>query len=167
MHLLVVRHAIAVERDPADTEASDAERQLTGRGARKMRRAADGLRRVVPNIDLIATSPLVRAVETGEILSAAYGDIERVQTTVLSPGSPPEAFGSWVTRQEVSETLAVVGHEPDLSMLIGWLLCGAPRSMIELKKGAACLLDCGDRPAPRAATLLWSLRPGQLRRLRR
>src|SRR5882724_2462532 len=67
VRLLVVRHAIA--EDPAvfaATGRSDAERPLTEKGRRRMRRVARGLKKLVPAIDGLATSPLVRAVETAE-----------------------------------------------------------------------------------------------------
>src|SRR5262245_49797749 len=60
MHLLVVRHAIAEDKDVfARTGRSDDLRPLTDDGRAKMRRAADGLRSVAPEVDLVATSPLV------------------------------------------------------------------------------------------------------------
>ena len=51
---------------------SDDLRPLTADGKRDMREAARGLRNVVPRLDLLATSPLVRAIETAEILGATY-----------------------------------------------------------------------------------------------
>jgi phosphohistidine phosphatase SixA len=62
--------------------------------------------------------------------------------------------------------VAVVGHEPDLSGLVSWLLAGAARPLVALGKGAACLLEL-EKPAARTATLLWLLPPRGLRRLGR
>ena len=148
-------------------EASDAERPLTAKGKSRMRRGAKSLRVLVPQIDLLATSPLVRAQETAEIISEVYGDLEIVETSSLAPGEPPEAFAQWLGSQTPpGDTVAIVGHEPGLSLLTSWLLAGATRSIVELKKGGAVLLDCPGGPTPAAATLLWSLRPGHLRALR-
>jgi phosphohistidine phosphatase len=63
-------------------------------------------------------------------------------------------------------TIAAVGHEPHLSGLVSLLLTGRAGAVIELKKGAACLLDLGEQPAAGKARLLWALTPAQLRRLR-
>jgi phosphohistidine phosphatase len=61
MELLVVRHAVAEERDAfAKTGSDDAERPLTPAGRRKFERGARGLRRAAPSIDLLATSALTR-----------------------------------------------------------------------------------------------------------
>ena len=62
MQLLVIRHAIAVEReDFARTGKDDRLRPLTDEGRKKMKQGAKGLRQLAPRIDLLATSPLTRA----------------------------------------------------------------------------------------------------------
>jgi len=63
--------------------------------------------------------------------------------------------------------VAVVGHEPYLAFLAGWLLTGRHESFVELKKGGACLLEFDDPPAAGNATLVWSIAPAQLRTLRK
>lgn len=165
MQLLIVRHAIAEERVPGASDVDDADRELTPKGARRMRSGADHLRRLVPGIDLVATSPLTRALDTARILSAAYGELHIVPTSTLAPGEPPAAFAEWLSHHQAGDTVAAVGHEPGLSVLVSWLLCGSLRSVVELKKGGVCLLDCPEGPAAGTATLLWSLRPGHLRAL--
>ena len=63
--------------------------------------------------------------------------------------------------------MALVGHEPQLGRLAGWLLARADDPFLELKKAGACLLDLGERPRAGSARLLWMLAPAQLRRLGR
>ena len=162
MDLLVIRHAIAA--DPADY-ADDAERPLTPEGKKKMRRVAKGLRRSVPAIGLLATSPLVRAIETAEIVSAAYDGIATTIVTALAPGHPPAAVARWLEPYRGHDVVAVVGHEPGLSRMVGWFLTGTERSFIELKKGAACLLTFPGAIAAGGAVLVWALAPSQLREL--
>src|SRR5687768_9494137 len=135
--LLVVRHAIAEEREEfARTGQEDSLRPLTAEGRKKMRRGADGLRTVVPAIDVLATSPLVRAVQTAEIVAEAYGGLEMVTVQELSPDSELPAFLRWLGTQASGRMVAIVGHEPHLSGLTSWLLTGRNRSFISLKKGA-------------------------------
>ena len=60
MRLLIIRHAIAEDRDVwAETGKSDDARPLTDDGARKMTRVAGGLVGAVPKLLAVATSPLV------------------------------------------------------------------------------------------------------------
>lgn len=92
MQVLVVRHAIAEQQEEfARTGKDDSQRPLTDDGRRKVRRGAAGLRAVVPAIDVLATSPLLRAVQTAEILAAVYNGRNMVTVKELSPDSefPP------------------------------------------------------------------------------
>lgn len=162
MNLLVIRHAIAA--DPAD-HRDDAARPLTPEGKKKMRLIARGLRSCVPAIEVLATSPLTRAVETAEIVSTAYDGIAPVVVPVLAPGHPAAAVAQWLESERRRDVVAVVGHEPGLSQLVSWFLAGTERSFIEIKKGAVCLLSLPGGIGAGSATLVWALAPSQLRKL--
>ena len=165
MRLLAVRHAIAEEPEVfARTGRDDRLRPLTDEGRKRMRRGARGLRALVPQIDLLATSPLIRAAQTGAILDAVYGDLPTVESEELAPEATPQDFLAWL-RERREETVAVVGHEPSLSLIVSWLLTGGERRILALRKGGACLLQFDGEPAAGAATLLWALTPAQLRAL--
>jgi phosphohistidine phosphatase len=165
MRLLLIRHAIAEEReDFARTGKDDRLRPLTDEGRKKMKQAARGLRTLVPAIDLLATSPLTRAAQTGAVLDTLYSGLDEVEIEELSPETTPEAFLRWLRLQEV-DTVAAVGHEPSLSQILGWLLTGTERKIFAFRKGGACLLELPDDPAGGTATLLWALTPAQLRTL--
>ena len=73
MDLLVIRHAIAMDRDEfAETGQPDSERPLTDFGRRRMRKNARGLRAIVDTPEVIGTSPYPRAAETAEIVADAW-----------------------------------------------------------------------------------------------
>jgi phosphohistidine phosphatase len=163
MDLLVIRHAIAA--DPGGY-ADDAARPLTPEGKKKMRQIVRGLRSSVSTIDVLATSPLTRAVETAEIVSTEYEGIAPVVVPALAPGHPPAAVAQWLDSQRRHDVVAVVGHEPGLSCLVSWLLAGSERSFIELKKGAICRLAFPGAVAAGSATLIWALAPSQLREIK-
>src|SRR5919197_152341 len=168
MDLLIVRHAIAEDRDAfAESGKDDGERPLTPAGRRKFRVAARGLRSLVPAIDLLATSSLVRAVETGDVLQKLYGVDSAVRLDELSPDASPASLVSWLRRQQRArvQLATVVGHEPHLSRLVGHLLTGGDSGFIDLKKGGACLLDLRDGAKAGGAELRWLLTAAQLRRL--
>jgi phosphohistidine phosphatase len=167
LRLLVVRHAAAEDKDDfARTGQNDDLRPLTADGKRDMREAARGLRNVVPKLDLLATSPLVRAIETAEILGATY-DREHVVVDALRPETPYDNLARWAREHAKKDVVAIVGHEPHLSGLASWLLAAASTSFIDLKKGAACLLEIEERPSAASAMLLWSMTPRQLRAMGR
>jgi phosphohistidine phosphatase len=159
MQLLVIRHAIAEDRDEfAKTGKPDALRPLTKDGKRKMRANAKGLRRIVGSIDRLAASSLVRAAETAAIVSVAFDDIPVVSTEALEPDAEFDDLVAWLNDQDVN-AIAVVGHEPHLGTLVTWLLTGVAEPRVPLKKGGACLLEF-DGPAARGqGTLVWSAPP--------
>jgi phosphohistidine phosphatase len=161
MRVLIIRHAVAEERADGGDEA----RALTGDGRRKMRAAAEGLRCVIKRIDVLASSPLLRAIQTAEIVSMAYDRKKAVPVDVLKPGKPLKGVLQWVQGQPEDATVALVGHEPQLGMLASWLLSGERRSFVRMRKGAACLLEFPEQVKPGSGTLLWMLKPSQLREL--
>jgi len=167
MQLVIIRHAIAVEPEEAAKEKlSEAERPLTKEGRKKMRAAATGLTRAIDRIDLLASSPLVRARETAEIVADAYGGMKVATIDELKPGKPVKLVLQWLQGQPADATIAVVGHEPQLGMLISHMLAGErKRSFVEVRKGSATLLDFPEQVKAGGAVLQWMLKPSQLRDL--
>ena len=64
LSLYLVRHAIA--EAGGDDGPEDAERPLTREGVARMRDGVAGLRALGVKVDIVCTSPLVRAVKTAE-----------------------------------------------------------------------------------------------------
>lgn len=160
-----MRHGPAGTREEfANTGESDDHRPLTPEGKRQFAKVARGLRRIVPRIDLLATSPLTRAHQTAEILGERFG-VSLVETETLRPDAAYARFASWIKKSTTADLVAIVGHEPHLSGLTAWLI-GDAAARIELKKGGACLVRF-DRVAQRGAgTLRWLVQPSVLRLLR-
>lgn len=165
-NLVLVRHSQA--GDAAEFSATgqgDHLRPLTEEGISRMRRAARGLHRLVEGPVSIVTSPHVRAAQTAQILKEVFPGTEIVSTPTLIPEADPRSFPEWLQEQPARSTLLVVGHEPHLSRLAGWLLAGEQRSLVRMKKGGACCLDVTRGRQPGQAMLQWLLTQGQLRKL--
>jgi phosphohistidine phosphatase len=158
--LLVIRHGDAGDAEEfAATGRSDDERPLTDKGIREMERVAAGLRSLTDPIDLLATSPLVRARQTAEIVGDAYG-IDIAETIeALRPTSALDAFVGWFRGVSDRSLVAIVGHDPHLSRLVTWLMSGVDAERVALKKGGACLLEFEDAPGPGSGTLQWLITP--------
>ena len=132
-----------------------------------MRKGAEAIARLVPDLALIATSPYVRALESAEILARACEKKPVVsELAELASGGSATGVVRFLLAQKAIPAIALVGHEPDLSSLVGLLLIGKERSFLEMRKGGACLLDFPGRLAPGGARLVWHLPPGTLRALR-
>src|SRR5437763_1186585 len=119
LQLLVVRHAIAVDPDVyARDHSDDDQRPLTKEGRERMRRAAVGIASISPPIVTLATSPLVRAAQTADILAEALSPKERVVIDALRPGEAPSKVLQWLRSRRSEDAVAVVGHESHLGTLI-------------------------------------------------
>ncbi len=165
MKVLLVRHAKAEPRPRLGLLRKNDERPLTSGGRKDMAKAAKGLKRLVPAIDVLATSPLARARETAEVLARRYDHDDIVDVAALSPGGEPQALVEWLRGQRKDAVVALVGHEPDLGGFAGYLLTGRRESFLPFKKGGACLIDLADGPVADGGRLEWLLPPGALRKL--
>lgn len=164
--LIFIRHAVAEELDIAvENGIKDEERSLTKKGSKKMAQAAMGLKSIAPEIDYIATSPLLRATQTAEIIKKEYRNIELVSTDILQPGVDFNNFMDWARHLSEPRLIALVGHEPDLSHLLCWLLSGNQQSFLHFGKGGAGLMEFADNIEAGKGQLMWYLTPRQLRQI--
>ena len=161
MRLLIIRHATAVPRGTPDMP--DDERPLTKRGERRFRQAAEGLARLMKRPDTLLSSPLPRALRTAEIAAKAWGKVEVEEEPALAGGNYNQVATA-LGRFPAESTVAIVGHEPDLSGLLGRLLGTSHGERLMFKKGGAALVDVPG-PLSDGGTLVWYMPPRLLRRL--
>ena len=165
MKLLIVRHGHAGNPEEWKAEGRDDRlRPLTPKGKKDLRQAVPGLLRLVPKLDLLATSPWTRAAQTAEIIGEAYR-CAITQVEELTSDHDPEDLIPWLEEQQQAESVGLVGHEPHLGLLVGYLLTGESVSFVDLKKGGACLIEMADSPEPGSGVLKWLLSDRELRRL--
>jgi len=165
VELIVVRHAIACERDRVRWK-DDRTRPLTAEGRKRFRKVAAGLRRFVKKPHLVFTSRLVRSVETAEILEKSAGWPAATRCSDLAPESAPAQTLKRL-RAERRARIAIVGHEPHLSRFVCACIAGAgARAAIEIKKGGVAVLHFEHRIRFGGATLLALLPPRALRKIR-
>jgi phosphohistidine phosphatase len=164
MLILVFRHGPAGKADPARWP-DDRARPLTRRGVKRTLLAAHGLSRLVPAVDLIVTSPLVRAAETARILADVSRTSEPQTLEALSPGGSDRRIMEFLKRHASRDVIVLVGHEPDLGRLVATLAVGAGN--LPLKKAGACALRCDEEIGAGKARLVWFAPPSLLRRLGR
>ncbi len=163
MHLLVIRHAIAEDRQP---ELDDAARELTRAGERKFRDVVKGLRELGWHLDRLLTSPWVRARQTAELLTP-IADGAPIESELLTRPPSTELLAQLAERTGEAEkqrhATAVVGHEPWLGELVAWLAFGDPQlgETLLLKKGGVAWLE--GAAAPRGMRLRALLTPKALR----
>jgi phosphohistidine phosphatase len=166
MRLLIVRHAIAEDREEFAARGHlDSERPITAAGRKKMIEAAAGLREVAPQLDHLITSPFTRAAETADIVAKALGLPHPDTIELLTPERHPREFLDWLKTQPLTNGVGVVGHEPHLGLLISWCLMGNLDAHFDLKKGAVARIDFPDKPEEGKGVLRWLLTSRQLRKM--
>ena len=135
MNIYLIRHGIAVEAGTREYE-QDSERPLTEKGRKKMRQIARGLRTLGVELDLILSSPYVRARETAEILAEIFKMKKKIAfSESLIPTADPALLIPEISEKYSVESIALVGHEPHLSTLISELTTENTTLGITLKKG--------------------------------
>lgn len=163
MELYLIRHAAAEPVGDAN-DFLDEKRKLTAEGRERMQQAARGLHILGVKFDSILTSPLFRAIETAQILADAM-EIDRgiiTQTPALIPGATSASLTNAIRKHSV-ESIALVGHQPDLGQTISRIVCGYPDAAIQFRKGSVCAITVTETTPTIRGTLSWMLTSKQLR----
>ena len=163
MEIYLVRHGIAEDGGEGTRDGS---RALTEKGRRRFQKTARAFGKLGRKLDLILTSPLVRAVQTAEILAGEtrYGTVAVLEE--LDPKFDAEAVREAVAkRAEKNETVALVGHEPQLSLVLA-ALSGVPQADLDFKKGAIVRIDVESVAGGKPADARWWLKPRSGNRVR-
>lgn len=135
MDLILLRHGKAENFNPD----GDFSRALVEKGREQARRASRVLKATGLLPDIVLTSPLVRARQTADEFCQTAGMPGPVIQGWLASGMAPETAIEELAAFRDFKRVAIVGHEPDFSALVEWIL-GATGGGVEIKKGAiACL----------------------------
>lgn len=156
MELYLVRHGIAAPRE-SWVGRRDADRPLTPKGVLRVERIARALLTLDVRFRRIVSSPYVRARQTAGILAEvhecrclqhdealAFGDCTRLIEQLGRDGA---------------DSVALVGHEPDLGELVSMLATGAGGGRFRMKKGGVARLRVGPPYRGRCASLEWLMPP--------
>lgn len=157
MKLYLIRHGEAIERC---AEVREEDRWLTPKGRDGFRENARRLSKRGEIPAVIATSPLVRAVQTADILAEIpdfQGEL-RVSRE-LAPGFGVEGLFRLAAACGMPRSLAVVGHEPDLGEVLGRLL--GRGGALPLKKGAIVALKLKSAGSGTPGRFRWLIQGGK------
>lgn len=161
MKLYLIRHAEA-EPHPPEGSGEDADRRLTPRGIEQARRLGTELPRRGVELDLVLSSPFVRARQTAMGMLAAWP----------SPAPPlrvTDVLTMWCKKRCVAQavaeaavpSIALVGHEPDLTALAGWVI-GFSRTQLAFEKAGVACFNTTPTLKRGCGTLLWLVTPDWL-----
>jgi phosphohistidine phosphatase len=150
MRCYFLRHGFAVEAD--EWSGPDFDRPLTREGQERMTRAANTIAALRLKIDVIVSSPLVRAKQTAVIVAQRLKIQDRlVEDERLGGGFGPSHLAGILAEHRGADAVMLVGHEPGMSQTVGAIVGGAS---IDFKKGSLACVTVPD-PATLVAELVW------------
>jgi len=161
MKILLVRHAIAVDRETAGT--TDELRPLTEEGIARFRKTARALNELVTP-DLLLSSPLLRARQTAQILVPHWPAAPLQDSAALGTGSRSD-FEAQLRALSGVNVVAAVGHEPWLSEWTAEWLGSRRAEAFAFKKGGAALIDFDGVPGEAAGRLSFFLAPKAMKKI--
>lgn len=150
-----LRHGKA---DRTAWDGADDRRPLTDEGREALERSAAGLQRLDLGVDLVLSSPLVRAVQTADIVADILGCAGGVVVDRrLGPSFGPGDLAALLAEHHEGRLL-LVGHEPSFSAVVGMVTGG---SRLTFRKGGLARVDLVRERPPRGS-LEWLLPPRAL-----
>jgi phosphohistidine phosphatase len=160
MDLFLLRHGKAGQ---SSHNSDDGARKLTKAGRSEIRKVARWMKKKNLRFNCIATSPLARAYQTAEIMAKLLDLKERPEVwDELAPGGDPDTICYHASQTGKEASVILVGHEPDLSGLIGRIITGGESASLVITKGGLAKIrnfSFGDKPS---GELQWLLTPGQI-----
>jgi phosphohistidine phosphatase len=166
MHLYLIRHGDAIDhRHPSVT--SDAMRALTDLGHDEVALAARLLGRLNVQPDLVLSSPLVRAMQTAEIIAEALMAAPLVTiSNELAPGGSPAGVLHDLLQHLRTGSVVLAGHNPGIGQLAGFLCWGQTETAVPFRTATVCRIDLPDtHPEPGTGDLRWLVPPRSARLL--
>jgi phosphohistidine phosphatase len=160
--IYVIRHADAVRVGEMGA-TTDAERALSPAGESQAQAVAAALQRQGVTLDGIVTSPLRRALQTAEGIARHWAQpAPEVRVCEdLAPGVMHKRLSRYL-RDLGMGRVALVGHEPDLSGLVAWLI-GSKKAQVEMAKAGVAHIACSDEPRKAGGSLVWLVTPEWMR----
>lgn len=142
MRVLFIRHAVALDREAFFED--DLLRPLSEEGSAKAAKVFAVYKNLFSPPELIVTSEAVRAKQTAELLSRAFDNTKQLITPLLNPGTDYNNFKKLIASLDHKcESIAVVGHEPDFSLILGSVLTGGGILYLNVKKASCIEVELG------------------------
>ena len=161
MLLYLLRHGDAV-----DSGYDDGSRSLSPLGEVQAALVANAFVTLHLPLEIILSSPLLRAVQTAEIIRQTMKNVNCVTSDYLVPGTNERQLIQQLNELREPSGL-LVGHEPHLRTLASLLVCGTRHAQFEFKKATMICIECAQAVEPEGGALKWMLSVDQMEMLQR
>jgi phosphohistidine phosphatase len=163
MDIYLLRHASAGQYSPG---ANDDKRPIDKTGEQQSHDVGRALAALDPELDVIISSPLTRAMQTAEIVAGELGHKDKIiADDALRPEARYEEFEELLSRYGKKKAIMVVGHNPSMTEFLIRMLSGADAAgFIDLKKAAVAKVE---KDGSQPAVLKWCLTPKIIRAIQK
>lgn len=159
MKLILIRHA-----DAENNTGRDFDRKLTEKGVMQSEELASFLKNLKIKPDRILTSPLVRAVQTAQVLQESLESEIFLEDKNLACGMTPADVCAILENEcDGDECVIMVGHAPDMGVVAGYLT-SMSMDCFEFKK-CGCAIFNLDSPVNGGSVLQCLVSPKYLKAL--
>jgi len=158
MNLILIRHADALPIG-ANGSTCDEDRPLSDEGWKQAADLGNAFLKRKITFDLIISSPLVRTMQTTLKIQKVLGIPDSLVEArdELAPGGRPKKLARCLNGLQGS-SIALVGHQPDLSLYAGWMI-GEKDVQLQFAKGGAALIQIDGSVAKFGGLLRWLITP--------
>lgn len=155
MNVYLIRHAEAERISPL---IKDSERTITAEGKKALENAIKFWKVAISQIDILLSSPYLRAKQTAEIVSENFGLTDKFFVdNKLAPGCKTKDIIELANMFKV-EDIAFVGHQPDLSEHLEALISDQNIN-ISFKPATIAKINFEGKVKPQRGTLKYLLPP--------
>ena len=167
--LILLRHGWAGDREQfaIETALDDDLRPLDERGRADIKLVAKAMRSLFEKCELIIASPLLRAQQTAEVLRDQLTELSALKFSewdALRPEVSPEALLAALSKIKKHEVVLLVGHEPQFSKFLSFILTGDTHVPVILKKGGLAVVEFKSNGQRFLKCLI---QPSQLKKIRK
>lgn len=162
MKLFILRHAEAIDAVDAASSMPDDWRYLTGKGRKTAEAFGRRMEKLAGTGLVIVSSPLVRAVQTAQIVADRIGRKCKVEINgMLRSGVDVADIVDFLQNLSSSENIMLVGHEPQLGELATVLL--KSETALQLKKNGCIEIEINPAKPDKPAKFNSCMNPGKKR----
>jgi phosphohistidine phosphatase len=141
MKIYIFRHGEAEDIGKNGVYVDEA-RRLTEKGQRDAQKMGAYLKAKQHKVDLLLHSPLMRAVQTAEILAAELG-CEKKSVNELSTDFGARTYLEVLANHKSVQSLALVAHQPTLTKVIATLISGEHHAQFRFEPCSLAVITIG------------------------
>lgn len=141
MNIYIVRHGDA---ERSSINKKDSQRELTPAGKEKLKKAVDGWKNLICNVDHIVSSPYIRTKQTAEIIAFGLKFNKEIllDDKLICGGSTEDLI--MLANSLDGKDIIFVGHQPDCSEHLSNLISSSG-FFVDYKKGMIAKISFNNR----------------------